>query len=281
MRGLSILSAAALLLAAPAAAQTTAPAPAPASEWRPLDPANTLLIETTKGRIVVEMRPEIAPLTVARVKALTRQGYYNGALFYRVIQGFMAQTGDKGRKTYRSALPNLRGEFTFALTRETPYASVGATPAGDVGFVGSMPVMVAPAAGQVADQPPTAGRGHVLYCPGVAAFAHPDGQPNGGNSQFFLMRGVATNLEKGFAAWGRVIDGQPVVEAIRNGNPPTNPDKMTRVRVMADVPSTERPKLEVADLKGPVLAAAMQEAMAAKGAQFSMCDIKVATRTTP
>ena len=264
--------------AAPAAPPLAAAAPAPAPAWRALNPANTLLIETTKGRIIVEMRPDLAPLTVARIKALTRQGYYNGAQFYRVIQGFMAQTGDKGNKQFRSALPNLKGEMTFALTPQMPYGSIGSAPGADVGYIGSVPVMIATAPGAPAGQAPTSGRGHIAFCPGIVAMAHPDKQPDGGNSQFFLMRQYAPTLEKNFAAWGRVVVGQDVVFAIKNGEPPVGPDRMTRVRVLADIPAAERPVVEVTDLQGPALAAAAQAASAAKGTAFTLCDIPIQAR---
>jgi peptidylprolyl isomerase len=57
------------------------------------DPENTMILETTKGRVVIEMRPELAPGHVARIKELVRDGFYNGIVFHRVIDGFMAQTG--------------------------------------------------------------------------------------------------------------------------------------------------------------------------------------------
>jgi cyclophilin family peptidyl-prolyl cis-trans isomerase len=57
------------------------------------DPENTMILETTKGRVVIEMRPELAPGHVARIKELVRDGFYDGIVFHRVIDGFMAQTG--------------------------------------------------------------------------------------------------------------------------------------------------------------------------------------------
>ena len=58
------------------------------------DPENTLLIDMDDGQIVIEMRPDLAPNHVARIKELTREGFYDGVVFHRVIEGFMAQTGD-------------------------------------------------------------------------------------------------------------------------------------------------------------------------------------------
>jgi len=97
--------AAALLLAAPAVAQ---PLPAGA------DPQNTLLIDTTQGRIVVKLRNDLAPGHVARLKQLAREGFYNGVPFHRVISGFMAQTGDgqNGNGTGGSKYPDLKAEFS-------------------------------------------------------------------------------------------------------------------------------------------------------------------------
>jgi peptidylprolyl isomerase len=88
-------------LAASAAAQTA-------------DPQNTVLLETTQGRVTVKLRPDLAPKHAERIKLLTREGYYNNVPFHRVIPGFMAQTGDgaKGDGTGGSKYPNLPAEFT-------------------------------------------------------------------------------------------------------------------------------------------------------------------------
>ena len=78
------------------------------------DPQNTLVVETTKGRIVIKLRPELAPKHVERMKQLARDGYYNNAPFHRVILGFMAQTGDgdRGDGTGKSRYPDLPSEFS-------------------------------------------------------------------------------------------------------------------------------------------------------------------------
>jgi cyclophilin family peptidyl-prolyl cis-trans isomerase len=77
------------------------------------DPENTLVIEMEDGRIVIEMRPDLAPNHVERIKTLARQGFYDGVVFHRVIEDFMAQTGDPtGTGRGGSDLPDLRAEFT-------------------------------------------------------------------------------------------------------------------------------------------------------------------------
>ncbi|HEV7278042.1 MAG TPA: peptidylprolyl isomerase [Devosiaceae bacterium] len=76
------------------------------------DPENTLLIETTKGPVVIAMRPDLAPNHVEHIKRLAREGFYDGIVFHRVIDGFMAQTGDPtGTGTGSSKYPNLKQEF--------------------------------------------------------------------------------------------------------------------------------------------------------------------------
>ena len=76
------------------------------------DPENTLILETTKGRVVIALRPDLAPGHVERIKTLARKGFYDGVAFHRVIDGFMAQTGcPHGTGTGGSDLPDLKAEF--------------------------------------------------------------------------------------------------------------------------------------------------------------------------
>jgi peptidylprolyl isomerase len=77
------------------------------------DPENTVFLDTKDGRIVIRLRPDLAPRHVAQVKTLVRRGFYDGIVFHRVIDGFMAQTGDPtGTGTGRSDLPNIPAEFS-------------------------------------------------------------------------------------------------------------------------------------------------------------------------
>ncbi|GGH15845.1 peptidyl-prolyl cis-trans isomerase [Alsobacter metallidurans] len=92
--------AAGLLAAAPASAQTA-------------DPQNTLVLTTKDGKVTIRLRPDLAPKHVEQVKALAKRGFYDGIVFHRVIDGFMAQTGDPtGTGTGGSDLPNLPAEFS-------------------------------------------------------------------------------------------------------------------------------------------------------------------------
>ena len=78
-----------------------------------LDPQNTLVMQLKDGPVYIKLRPDLAPKAVERVKTLTREGFYDGTPFHRVIEGFMAQGGDPtGTGTGGSKLPNLQAEFT-------------------------------------------------------------------------------------------------------------------------------------------------------------------------
>jgi cyclophilin family peptidyl-prolyl cis-trans isomerase len=98
----------ALLIAAPATAQGLTQPP-------PADPENVLLLDlSTGGRVAIQLRPDVAPRHVERIKTLTRQNFYNGIIFHRVIEGFMAQTGDpQGTGEGGSPLPDLNAEFNI------------------------------------------------------------------------------------------------------------------------------------------------------------------------
>ena len=99
-----------MMAALVAAFLTVAPAMAAGAQ---LDPENTLYLDLKDGRVVIQLRPDLAPNHVAQIKKLTREGFYNGIVFHRVIDGFMAQTGDPtGTGTGGSTEPDLKAEFS-------------------------------------------------------------------------------------------------------------------------------------------------------------------------
>ena len=162
-------------------AQAQAPAQAP-------DPQNTLVIETSKGNILIRLRPDLAPKHVAQVKRLAKEGFYNGITFHRVIAGFMAQTGcPKGTGTGGSSYPNLAAEFN-------------AEP-------------------------------HVR---GVCSMARAQ-NPNSANSQFFICFDDAPFLDRQYTVWGKVVEGMENVDKIKRGEPVQNPDRITSLKVAADL----------------------------------------------
>ena len=249
-----------------------------ASDWKSIPSDDLLVIDTNKGRIVVELAPLIAPRHVAQVKALAHQHFYDGQTFFRVIDAFMAQTGDpENTGKGGSKLPNIPAEFTLRRDPQTPFAEVAQPAGGAEGFVGVMPVysqadalMSMTGDGKVAAWP--------AFCPGVAGMAR-DSEPDSANSQFFLMRQAYPSLEKRYTAFGRVVSGLDVVRAIKAGEPVEAPqDLMRTVRLATDLPVSERPRLQRLDATSAAFRAAVAAARAGKGADFSICDVELPVR---
>ncbi|HZZ30839.1 MAG TPA: peptidylprolyl isomerase [Phenylobacterium sp.] len=259
------------------AAALTMGAARPHQDWRTLDPAQTLVIETSKGRIVVEMAPALAPKAVERVKRLAREGVYDGLLFHRVIEGFVVQTGNPNNHDGgTSAYPDLPAEFSARLPPEAALTTVISRSDGIEGFMGSVPVAGVSFTEQAqgSDHRP---RVWGAYCDGVAGMGRQAGNDTA-NSEIFFMRAPARRLDHDYAVWGRVVQGLDVVRAIKVGEPPAEPDRMTRVRLAVDLPAAERPRLQVTDTAGPEFAALAAGLKARLGARFSVCDLPIAVR---
>jgi peptidylprolyl isomerase len=275
-----LIAALALTVSGPALAQDMPPATtqatAAASDWRTVAPENLLVIDTSRGRVLVELAPQIAPLHVDRIRLLAANGFYDNLLWHRVIDQFMAQTGDPlGSGEGQSAYPDLKAEFTFRRGTDLPFTPVS-TPAGAViGFVGSLPIQTQPDSFMPNT---TDGKVHgwALYCPGVAGMARDEGNDTA-NSQFFLMRQPYPSLDKRYTVWGRVIAGLDVVRSLKAGTDASGivvePDRMLRVRVASNLPEAERPVVQIVDNRSPLFRALVDSARATRGADFSPCDI--------
>jgi len=171
-----------------------------------IDNNNVLVLEIAgeaNGNVEILLRPDVAPLHVAQIKTLTREGAYNGIAFHRVIEGFMAQTGDvqyggvedyQGRMAGRggSDLPDIKAEFS-----------------------------------------------DLHFGPGVVGMAR-SSSPDSANSQFFIMFDDASSLNGQYTVVGRVIEGMDVVNAIKRGSRSANgavasePDYIVRAYIKAD-----------------------------------------------
>lgn len=243
--------------------------------WQQLDPENVLVIDTSKGRLFVEMRPDMAPESVARVKLLTREGVYDGLQFHRVIAHFVAQTGNpNNRDGGVSGHPDLPAEFVFRFTPRP--GEVMATDASDgvSGFLGSVPFQGVSLA-EASRRPDGLLRAWGAYCPGVVGMGRQTA-PNSANSEIFFTLDASRRLDRDYTVWGRVIDGFPVVLALAVGEPPAQPDVMRRVRVLVDVPAAERPTVSLPNRS--VMAELIARVRNAKGADFSVCDVAVPAR---
>jgi peptidylprolyl isomerase len=153
------------------------------------DPDNTLILETTPGTIVIRLRTDVAPGHAERLKQLARESFYDDVPFHRVIDGFMAQTGDgeNGDGTGGSSYPDLKAEFS------------------DVAFER-----------------------------GIVGMARKGGNNHSANSQFFIMFDEGSFLNGQYTVIGEVVDGMDVVDKLKRGEPPSNPDRIIRMQVAAD-----------------------------------------------
>ena len=243
------------------------------SDWRTPDPQNVLVVETSKGRIIAELSPETAPNHVARIRELTQAGFYDGLSFFRVIDSFMAQTGDPDNTGGGgSDKPDLTAEFTFR--RGASYAPAGKIGSAEVGFVGALPVWSqnSALAAMMADGKVGAWG---AFCPGVLGMARAT-PPDSANSQFFFMRQAYPSLDKTYTAFGRALTGLEVIRAIKAGEPVVAPqDKMLTVRLLADLPAAQRPVVQVMDTRSKIFAALVDKRRAELGGAFSLCDVEI------
>jgi peptidylprolyl isomerase len=271
----------------PASAPAPPPAPPTDTDFRTPDPRDLLIIETTKGKILVELNDVAAPESADRVRTLAHQGFYDGRTFFRVIDNFMDQTGDPTDSgAGASSLPNLQPEFTFKRAETSPFVRVFKSNGVEEGFEGSLPVI-----SQTMDLGLLTADHRVqawgTYCPGVVGLARSD-DPASANSQFFLMRTNANSADHGthgldhqYTAFGRVLAGQDVVDAIKAGadtsghvDPPQ--DKIVSVKVVADLPEASRPNVRVVDAASAWAKAAVQRAQAASDPlDFTVCDVRL------
>ena len=163
------------------------------------DPENTILMELKDGTVTIELLPDVAPEHVARMKELVRAGAYDNVCFHRVIDGFMAQTGDVEHG-------NMEDGFNLRM------AGTGGS---DMGNVPAEFSKVPHARGSI----------------GAARSANPDSA----NSQFFINFKDNDFLNGQYTVYGQVISGMEHVDAITRGEPPAQPDRMISVKVAADV----------------------------------------------
>jgi len=189
----------------------------------------------------------------------------------------MAQGGDpKGTGEGGSKYPDLPAEFRFRRSADMTFVLAANQGGAMSGFYKSLPIASQP---NEVMQITKDGKADAwaLHCPGIASMAREDSE-NTANSQFFLMRAAYPSLDKRYTIWGRVVWGEEVVQKLAVGNPPANPDKMTSVRVAADMPASERAPLYVMRSDSKPFQDIIDKTRKERGADFSVCDIEVPAR---
>ena len=243
--------------------------------WRVLDPENTLIIETSKGRLILEMRPDMAPKSVERIKLLTREKIYDGLQFHRVIANFVAQTGNPNNKDGGgTSHPNLPPEMMFKQKLDAGEILATNGSDGATGFLGSIPFQATPITDLIKKSNGSL-RAWGAHCPGVAGMGRNEARDSA-NSELYFMLDSARRLDRDYTVFGRIVVGMDILKSLVIGEPPAKPDIMKKVRVLADIPSAERLKVSV--MTGSALSAEIEKARQQKGADFSVCDVSIASK---
>jgi peptidylprolyl isomerase len=222
------------------------------SDWRALDPENTLYLELATGRVVLELAPDFAPAHVANIKALAREKYFDGLVILRVQENYVVQWGDPADpekepakvrpiKTAKDALP---GEFARAAGG-VPFTKLAD---GDI---------YAPEAGHAdgfpAARDPKSGRAWLAHCYGALGVGRGNTADSGNGSSLYVVIGHAPrHLDRNITLAGRVVKGMELLSVLPRGTGPLGfyekPAQyvpIKRVRLAADVPAAERTDLDL------------------------------------
>jgi peptidylprolyl isomerase len=258
------------------------------SDWRPLDPENTLYLELAAGRVVIELAPAFAPGHVDNIKALVREKYFDGLTINRAQDNFVVQWGDPdGKREIRTAKRTLPAEFTrplrgLAFTR-LPDGDVYAP---QVGFSDGFPV----------GRDPKLGRAWLAHCYGVVGAGRDNDADSGGGTELYVVIGHAPRqLDRNITTVGRVVWGMELLAAMPRSNAPQGfyekPEQrvpIRAVRVAADVPEAERTAIEVIRTDTPTFRALIEsrrnradEWYKVPAGKIDLCNVPIVVRERP
>ncbi|MEZ5897620.1 MAG: peptidylprolyl isomerase, partial [Parvularculaceae bacterium] len=222
------------------------------ADWREIPADETLVIELERGRVVVALSPVLAPAHVEQVRTLTREKFYDGLSFYRVIDGFVAQGGDPfGERDVKSAKAEMKAEFVSDIGEDFSFFALpdadGFAP--QSGFAASLPVGVDRAVGKAWH----------LHCAGAFAFGRGN-EEDSASTEFYIALQPQRYLDRNLSVFGRVIDGMAHLQALRRVTPPESKDDdlgetIISMRMASDLPEDERPRFEILDSASPAFAA--------------------------
>ena len=255
---LAIAAAAQLATAADPVADKPAPykpwtqilAESPAADWRPLDAANTLYMELSAGRVVMELAPGYVPLHAANIKTLAKEKYFDGLAILRSQDNYVVQWGDpeedeKKSRSLGTAKANFDPEFSVAVSKDTPFNVLPEKDvyAPQVGFGNGFP------AARDADGKQT----WLTHCYSAVGVARGNDTTGGNGSGLYVVIGHAPrHLDRNVTIVGRVVQGMELLSTLPRGSGPLGfyekPEQRTvikSVRVAADVPAAEQTRLEV------------------------------------
>ncbi len=219
---------------------------APAEAWRPVDPANLLVIELKEGgRVVIELAPDFAPVHIANVRAFARGGWWNGAGIYRIQDNYVAQWGNGDART----------DLPAGVVRRPPaeyHRDLAGLQVRPLGFPDSYAPMVGHVDGWPVGYDPEEGRAWLTHCYSYVGVGRDLAPDTGTGGELYAVIGHAPrHLDLNIAVIGRVLEGMALLSARPRGTEalgfykdPAQAVPIARARLAADLPAAERPAFE-------------------------------------
>jgi peptidylprolyl isomerase len=259
------------------------------SDWRALDPDNTLYLQLDKGRVIIELAPQFAPEHVANIRTLVRAGYFDELPIIRSQDNFVVQWGDPDQKRdLGRAHATLPPEFTVRWSPALPFTRLpdvdGYAP--EVGFSAGFPV----------GRDPKSGEGWLAHCYGMVGAGRGNEVDSGNGAELYVVTGHAPRqLDRNIALVGRVVQGMEWLSTLRRGSGPLGfyeqPGEYTMIRsarIAADVPAKERASLEILRTDTATFAALVESRRnrrddwyKAPSGYIDLCNVPIPVRPTP
>jgi len=228
------------------------------SDWRTLDPANTLYVDFAAGRVIIELAPQFAPNHAANIRLLTRERYFDGLSINRVQDNFVVQWGDpQNTHKLQKAQRTLKAEFTRPATG-LPFVVLPDpdTYAPQTGWVEGFP----------AARESASGSAWAVHCYGVVGAGRDADADSGGGTELYIVTGHAPRqLDRNITVVGRVVQGMELLSALPRGPAPMGMYEkaeqyvpIKQVRVAADLPAAQRTPIEVLRTDTPTFTALIE-----------------------
>jgi len=259
------------------------------SDWRPLDPNNTLYVELPAGRVVIELAPRFAPLHVANIKTLVRARYFDGLAILRVQDNYVAQWGDPdNRHPVPAGVGKVAPEFDSVIWPGMAFTRLpdGDIYAPEVGFSDSFP------AARSAKQHLT----WLAHCYGMVGVGRDLDVESGSGAELYVVIGHAPrHLDRNVALVGRVVKGMELLSDLPRGSAEMGfytkaetPVPIKAIRLAADLPAAQRTNLEVIRTDTPLFAALIEsrrnrpeEFFKVQSGRIDLCNVPIAVRAAP
>lgn len=256
------------------------------ADWRAIDDANAIYVELASGRVVIEIAPAFAPQHVANIKALAREGYYDGVWIVRSQDNYVVQWADPdATRPIKTGKRTLSAEFTRAIAPDLSFTRLpdfdGYAP--EVGFTNSLP----------AARDPKTGRTWLAHCYAMVGAGRDNDADSGGGTELYVVNGHAPrHLDRNVTLVGRVVRGIELLTSLPRGAAPMGyfekPEQRIRIlsiRVAADVSEKDRLPLEVMRTDTPTFATLIESSrnrredwFKVQAGHIELCNVPIPSR---